>query len=47
LYIQIVVERVKGVRERARRILDIDRKTLYKKLDQYEALASASTSLSN
>ncbi len=44
LYIQCVIERVNGVKEKARRILDIDRKTLYKKLDQYSALEETSPS---
>jgi DNA-binding NtrC family response regulator len=39
LYIHCVVERVEGVRERARKILKIDRKTLYKKIDQFEEFA--------
>lgn len=48
VYIDCVVKKVEGVRERARRILDIDRKTLYKKLDQYAGSSErASTNLSN
>lgn len=48
LYIQCVVERMKGVRERARKVLDIDRKTLYKKLDQYsESAEKPSNTLAN
>lgn len=46
LYIQCVIEKVNGVKERARRILDIDRKTLYKKLDQCSSLGSSVSSSS-
>lgn len=48
MYIQYVVDKVEGVREKARKILDIDRKTLYKKLDQYsESADRLSRALSN
>ncbi|MBX3017205.1 MAG: sigma 54-interacting transcriptional regulator [Bdellovibrionaceae bacterium] len=35
-YVQFVLKRVGGVRERAARVLDIDRKTLYRKIDEYK-----------
>lgn len=34
-YVQFVLKKAGGVRERAARILDIDRKTLYRKIDEY------------
>ena len=43
IYIQFVVDKSHGVREKARRILDIDRKTLYKRLDQSIRLASSAS----
>jgi len=50
-YIEWVVRRVGGVREKARKVLDIDRKTLYKKLREIQCSPSepgdaASTTLS-
>ena len=50
-YIEWVVQRVGGVREKARKVLDIDRKTLYKKLREIQTGPSergdaASTTLS-
>lgn len=35
-YVQFVLKRVGGIRERAARVLDIDRKTLYRKIDEYK-----------
>jgi len=36
-YVKFVLDRVDGVKERAARILDIDRKTLYKKISEFQA----------
>lgn len=36
-YVKFVLDRVEGVKERAARVLDIDRKTLYKKIAEFES----------
>jgi DNA-binding NtrC family response regulator len=41
-YIEHVMRSVEGVREHAARVLDVDRKTLYRKLKELEAIASGS-----
>ena len=33
-YVKFVLDRVDGVKERAARVLDIDRKTLYRKIQE-------------